>query len=253
MTAAWREDDSGWEDLAGVLFSRKRFEQAEPEVTMLAALLELCGTERVLDLPCGQGRHALELARRGFRVTGVDRTAVYLEAARRRAEADGLDVELVRSDMRDFRRPGGFDVAINMFTSFGYFEDPADDRRVATNFLASLVPGGRLLMDLQGKEIMAARFRPREWYELDDGSLLLEERAPEDHWRRVRLRWVLVRDGERREHEFLLRLYSAAEIIGLLEAAGFAGVTAFGSLAGIPYDQDAERLVVVARKPAQPR
>ena len=248
MTDAWHENDETWETLAAVLFTRRRWERAETEVGLLVALLGLSGDERILDLPCGTGRHALELARRGHRVTGVDRTEAYLQEARQRAKSEDLDVEWIRADMRSFSRPQGFDVVLNMYTSFGYFEDPADDRRAAQVFIDALRPGGRLVMELHGRENLAAGFQPRDWVELDDGSLLLESRAIIDHWRSVHNRWIVIRDGERDEIEFSLRLYGAGDLIDLLQGVGFRKAFAFGNLEGDPYDEHARRLVVVAEK-----
>ncbi len=105
MTGAWHETDETWEHLGPVLFTRRRWERAEIEVGLLIALLGLSGTERILDLPCGTGRHTLELARRGYRDTGVDRTESYLAEALRRSDDNGLDVEFVSSDKRSFTSP----------------------------------------------------------------------------------------------------------------------------------------------------
>ncbi|NIV31492.1 MAG: methyltransferase domain-containing protein, partial [Anaerolineae bacterium] len=109
-------------------------------------------------------------------MTGVDRTAAYLQKARDAAGVEGLAVEWIEADAREFLRPAAFDLAINMYTSFGYFEDPAEDRRVAENLCTSLSPGGNLVMDLMGKERLARIFSPRSWDELPDGSLFLQER-----------------------------------------------------------------------------
>ena len=190
----------------------------------------------------------MELARRGFDVTGVDRTASYLDEARRRADDEGLTVDWIHEDMRSFERRGEFDVVLNMYTSFGYFEDAADDRAAARSFLEALRPGGRLVMEMHGKENLAAGFLARDWVELDDGRILLEERAIIDDWRRVRNRWIVYHDGSRYELEFSLRLYGAAELVDLLRDVGFAEALAFGNLEGDPYDEHARRLVVVARR-----
>lgn len=248
MTQPWHEKDETWDTLAPVLFTRRRRERAEVEVGLLIELLDLRGGERILDLPCGIGRHALELARRGFRVTGVDRTDAYLDEGRRAAAGESLGVEWVRCDMREFARPGAFDLVLNMYTSFGYFEDPADDRRAAQAFFDALQPGGRLVMELHGKENLAAGFAPREWHELDDGLLLLEERSITDSWRSVHTRWIIFRNGRRSEVAFSLRLYGASELIDLLEGVGFTDVQALGNLEGDPYDEHAGRLVMVAGK-----
>ncbi len=250
MAEPWYDNDETWENLAGVLFTRRRWERAETEIGLLIALLGLTGNEAILDIPCGTGRHALELARRGFDVTGVDRTASYLDEARRRARDEGLQVQWVQEDMRSFSRPEAFDIVLNMYTSFGYFEDIADDRVAARGFFDALRPGGRLVMELHGKENLAAGFLARDWVELDDGRVLLEERTIEDDWRAVRNRWIVYHDGGRYELEFSLRLYGASELVDLLRGVGFSEITVFGNLEGDPYDEHARRLVVVASKPA---
>ena len=91
----------------------------------------------MLDLACGPGRHAVALARRGFRVTGVDRTRSYLDAARRRAAEQHLELEFIQEDMRQFERPGYFDVVLSLFSSFGYFDEPQEDRRVLAHLYVS--------------------------------------------------------------------------------------------------------------------
>ena len=104
-------------------------------------------------------------------------------------------------------------------------------------------------MELHGKENLAAGFQPRDWVELDDGVLLLEDRAITDHWRSVHNRWIVFHDGGRHEIEFSLRLYGAGELIDLLSSVGFSEINAFGNLDGDPYDEHARRLVVVAHRP----
>mgnify|MGYP000371382035 CR=1 FL=1 len=245
---AWHEDDRFWERTAPFQFSARRWAAAPEEIEKVVALLGLTPGMRVLDMPCGPGRHSLELARRGFVVTGVDRTAAFLEEAKRRAAAEGLSVEFVCDDMRRFRRPKAFDVAVNLFTSFGYFDDQAEDRKVLENFFVSLRPGGKLLVDVKGKEVLARDFRPRDWIE-QDGALFLEEREILAGWSKVRTRWIVVRNGKQEEFTLTLRLYSGAELAALLREVGFAEVEVFGSLEGIPYDQEAKRLVALATKP----
>jgi SAM-dependent methyltransferase len=252
MATTWHEDERFWRDLMTVIFSTRRRAEAPEEVAKLIALLELPedgGGVQVLDLPCGVGRHSIELAARGFSVTGVDRTPEYLDEARGQASERGVTVELERGDMRAWQRENAFDLLLNMFTSFGYFDDPADELRTARNFHASLRPGGRLVMEMMGKEIIASKFTERDWSELDDGSLLLEQREIVDAWRRIRTRWIVFRDGQRLEHELNLRCYSAGDLIRILEAAGFGELKVYGDLEGAPYDHHAKRLVVVATKP----
>ncbi|RMH41432.1 MAG: class I SAM-dependent methyltransferase [Deltaproteobacteria bacterium] len=244
---AWHEDDALWMALEPVLFGRQRLARAPDEVDRIVALLDLPHGARVLDLACGPGRHACELARRGYRVTAVDRTRAYLDRARARARQWQVDVEFVEADMRAFRREGAFDAVLNLFTSFGYFEDDADNRRVLDHARASLTRGGRLLIDLRGKELIARDWKERWWVDLDDGAILCEERRVGDGWDRLESRWIhIAPDGRRREVRGVQRIYSAAELTAMVRAAGFVNARSFGSLAGGPYDARAERLVIVA-------
>lgn len=247
MTAkTWHEDDRLWKRTAPFLFSERRWTAAPQEVENIITLLKLPPNASVLDLCCGVGRHSLELARRGFRVIGVDRTVSFIEEARRRAEAEKLSVEFVGGDMRRFRRPEAFDVAINLFTSFGFFEDPKEDKHVLENIYASLKPGGKFLLDVMGKEVLARIFQKRDWIEED--GVLLEERQLHDGWSRIETRWIILRGAEREEFTLILRLYSGAEMVALLKEVGFSRVELFGNFAGAPYDQNARRLVALAKK-----
>lgn len=247
----WHEEDAFWEAVAPVLFSSRRWESAPREVEAMVSLLALKPGARVLDLCCGVGRHSLEFARRGFQVTGVDRTASYLEEAQRRATEEGLEAEFVQADMRTFRRPGAFHAAINVFTSFGYFSAEEEERQVLANACASLRPGGLLLMDMMGKEILARVFTQRAWHD-EDGILILEEGKLAPDWSTLDNRWIIIEDGERREVSLTVRQYSAAELCRLLKDAGFERVDVYGDLGGAPYDMEATRLVVVAHKGEQP-
>ncbi len=245
---AWFENEELWAAVGAKIFDSERWRQAENDVDLILELTGLAPGARVLDMPCGNGRHLLELARRGYTVTGVDRTELYLQQAREAADQEDLTLELVKADMREFERPGSFDLALNLYTSFGYFVDPAEDLAVLRRFRRSLAPGGRLVVETMSKEILARIFRARDWREDEDGSLWLEERCVRSGWDWIDVRWVLVGpEGGRKEIRFGHRLYSAAELIAALREAGFAGVAAHGDLTGRPYDQDAARLVAVAR------
>ena len=244
---AWHDDDSFWETAGPVLFTEGRWENAPQEVEAMVSLLGLSEGAKVLDLCCGVGRHSLEFARRGFQVTGVDRTATYLEEARRRAAEEGLVVEFLQDDMRTFVRPHAFDAAINYFTSFGYFESEAEERQVLNNVCRSLKSGGALLMEMMGKEILARIFVERGWREEDD-MLILEDRQVAPDWSAVYNRWIILKDGERREVTLTTRQYSAAELSKLLKECGFGSVEVYGDLTGAPYDMQAKRLVAVAQR-----
>ncbi len=248
---AWFDDDRFWEVLEPIFFGPRRLGATPEQTDQMLALLDTPAGGAILDLCCGSGRFSLELAARGFAVTGVDRTSRYLDHARQEARGRGLEIEWIQEDMRRFERVEAFDAVINMFTSFGYFEDAADDRRVAANAYRSLRPGGRILLELMGREVIARHYRARDWYRNEDGSLLLQERELSGDWSWIKDRWIVLRGEEREEFCFGHRLYTGTELAALLCSVGFTGARVFGSLAGAPYDQDAGRLVVVAEKPGR--
>ncbi|HVT10803.1 MAG TPA: class I SAM-dependent methyltransferase [Fimbriimonadaceae bacterium] len=241
----WHEDDEFWELAEPLMFDDIRMQGALPDVEHVIALAQVEPPASVLDLCCGPGRHSVEFARKGFTVTGVDRTARYLERARK--AAGGLPVEWVHEDARRFVRPERFDLAINMYTSFGYFESPEEDLLVASNLAQSLKPGGALVMQLVGKEVIVKRFVERTWEQRGDITLLQEHRL-HSNFSAIENRWTLQTKSGVKEIGFVVRLYAATEMKALLHQAGFSSVRFFGSLEGLPYDQTALRMIVVARK-----
>jgi SAM-dependent methyltransferase len=206
------------------------------------------GPPKLLDLCCGFGRLTLEFAARGFACTGVDITRAYLETAREDAAAEKLDIELVRADIRDFVRPRSFDVAVNLYVSFGYFADPRDDRRALANMYESLKSGGVLIIETLGKELAVRDYVAADWFRRA-GYLVLTESSPVDSWGALRNRWILVgEEGERIEKVFTQRLYAATELRALLGEAGFDQGEIYGGWDEAPYDEGAEKLILVGRK-----
>lgn len=243
----WHERDEFWDTFQESIFPPDSFETAERQVAELVELLEIEPPARILDIPCGVGRHAIPLAEQGYDVTGVDRTEDYLDTARDRlGTADG-EIEFRCDDMRNFSEPGSFDVALNLYTSFGYFAEREDDIRTAQNFYDSLREGGRLAMSLTSKEILAGKFEPHSWHE-EDGQYHLEEREITDGWSWLENRWIIVDNGQTAEFDVSHRLYSGYELSQLLNRVGFDDVSLYGSFEGAAFDNDAERLLVIGTK-----
>ena len=243
----WFEDENFWDRLYPFMFPEQNFAIAADEVD---TILDLAGVEEgcVLDLACGPGRHATALAKRGFRVTGVDLSYALLERPGPKARAAQVEIEWVQQDMRSFVRREAFDLAISIFTSFGYFDDRRDDLKVLQNVHHSLRKGAVLVMDMMGKECLANSFLPTTSEELADGRLRVERREIVEDWTRVRNRWTIIEKGEATTFEFETTIYYGQELKDRLFQAGFDDVRLFGGLDGSAYGVDARRLVAVARK-----
>ncbi len=243
----WFEDESFWEQTYPFMFGEQRFLDAVDEAEKIVNLVDI-NDSKVLDLCCGPGRLSLALADRGFTVTGVDRTEFLLEKARTRAQSVDADIEWVRSDMRDFVRPESFDCIVNMFTSFGYFDDKSDDMKVLQNVFQSLKAGGSFLIDVMGKEILARIYQPTTSQVLDDGTKLIQRHEVFDDWTRVRCEWIHIKEGNARSFNFHHTIYSAAELKDRMEQTGFKDIKTYGDLDANPYDQNAKRLILLGRK-----
>jgi SAM-dependent methyltransferase len=150
--------------------------------------------------------------------------------------------------MREFSRPAAFDLVIVMWTSFGYFTDEADHRRVLDNIRSSLAPNGRVVLDLVGLEYLCRNLEPVHLTEYDDGRILVERPDLTDNMTRLTNQWMLI-DGDRvHYHEFSHRVWSAGEIGSLLAAEGLLATEFFGDLLGAGYQLESERLIVIAEQ-----
>jgi SAM-dependent methyltransferase len=224
-------------------------EQTPSEVDVIERLLEIRPPLRILDVACGQGRHSIEFAKRGYGVTGLDQSRFLLDVARQRSAVAAVEVRWVEGDMR--QPPpieGGYDVVVNLFTSFGYFADDGDDLAVLRAIAAVLRPGGRLLMELINGERIMRTFEEREWIPFGEATVLERRRLDRDR-RRMEVDRTIVRDGHEEETSHALRLYSGRELIVLAKRAGFGVVQLYGGWNGERLTEESLRLVMVATMP----
>lgn len=254
----WFEDEGFWTDYAPIMFDEARWAEVPAVVDSIERLVRPARGASALDACCGPGRHSLELASRGYCVTGIDITEAYLEAARESAVAWGIaagadscpvdgngSALFLRADLRDFRADEPFDFAINLYTSFGYFADPAEDLRALKRLRAALKPGGALVLETTGKETAARDFTSGESFERG-GWEVRTEYTVVGAWEGLSNRWILTRGAEVVDRSFVLRLYSGTELRAALIEAGFASARIMGGIDGIPYDQSAPSLVALA-------
>ena len=172
---AWYQSFFGQDylDVYGYQFTDER---ALKETEFAAHALLLQPGERVLDLCCGQGRHAVLLAAMGLDVTGLDLSEQYLRLTEEAARAHGLTLQTVHADMREIPFQAHFDAIVNMFSSFGYLESEAEDAKVLDSIRGALKPGGRVLLDLLNRDWVIDNYVQNDWHRDDDGTLFLEHR-----------------------------------------------------------------------------
>jgi SAM-dependent methyltransferase len=218
-------------------------ERSDAEAELAWRLLGLEPGMEVLDLACGHGRLANRLAARGARVTGLDRSAVFLERARADAAALGVDVEYVEGDMRAIPWQGRFDAVLNWFTAFGYHPDD-ELRAILRGVRESLRPGGRFALETISITGLAARFQPAHVTERD-GDFLVEVRRLEPARGGTLTEYIVIRGGVTRRYDIFIRTPTFTELRDWLLAAGFASVEAFGE-DGEPFARGHFRMIAVA-------
>jgi ubiquinone/menaquinone biosynthesis C-methylase UbiE len=237
------------DDYLKLYSGRLTAERTRDEAAFIEAQLAPPPGARVLDLACGTGRHAIEMARRGYRVTGFDFSDRYLEIAATNARSAGVAVDWVRGDMRELEVERAFDAVYSYFTSFGYYSDD-DNERVLGRIARALVPGGAFLIDVADRDWMLTHPQQRGWVQREDGALVMEENTLDLVTSRVTNRQILIEPGagSRVTKQYELRVYTCAELSALMRRAGLVPERALGGPDGAPYSSESRRLVLVARR-----
>jgi SAM-dependent methyltransferase len=229
-----------------------------PEVTLLETRLlverlGLSGAARVLDVPCGHGRLAIELARRGCRVTGVDISPGLLAAARETAIAEGVGeaVGWRLSDMRDLPWKSEFDAAFCAGGSFGFLED-AEEAEFLSAVARTLVPGGKFVLDASKvAESIFPNFTPRRDVE-KDGIRFQSENEYDFARGRMENRYTITRDGRTETKLASHRIYTARQVLEMLGDSGLPPISTHGAADGGPYRMGSPQFFVVCEKPRAP-
>lgn len=250
--------ETPWYAEDGGLFGSEYLEEYEeiltPEKTLkdiefLERELALTKGMRILDLACGHGRHTVELACRGYRVTGQDLNGFFLEKAKEAARGAGVDVRWVQGDMREIPFEGEFDVVLNLFTAFGYLENDEEDQKVLHQVAKALRSDGRFLMDVINRDRIMRVFAENDGKELPGGSLIVTQRKFDFTTSRMNERRVRVwPDGKRRDVHLSLRMYSLHELIRMANTAGLKYEKSFGNNDSSPLDFTSMRCILIARK-----
>jgi SAM-dependent methyltransferase len=252
MTTARRPE--WWDDVFNrqaflMLYQSSDLRLAATQVDQIQRLLKLSPPARVLDVCSGYGRHSIELAKRGFTVTGVDISEFQVDEARRLATQAGVAPTFIVGDARDIRVPGPFDAALNMFLSFGYFATDAESQAMLDGIARALRPGGRLLIDFWNREHEIRAFEPMVLDRRDDEILEVEDWTF-DHLN-GRLTWVntvIFPDGRRESWTQSIRAFTIVEIKRMLETSGFTLSAVYGGLDGSRYSIDSDAAIFVAER-----
>jgi len=204
---------------------------------------------QVLDVGCGYGRHAMELAARGFHVVGLDLSTPLLVRGGEEAMRRGLEINFVRGDMRELDFDSQFDGAYCMFSTFGYFDDETNKKTIA-NIARALKPGGRVMIEILNRDYVIADLPTRVWWE-GEGCVVLEEVELNYFSSRIQVnRSVVFDDGRQLEQEISVRAYSLHEVGKLMHAAGFRVLEVSGGYhtRGRFFGNQSRHIIVLAER-----
>lgn len=217
-------------------------EATKAEAEFIAAELGCLTGARLLDIPCGNGRHCRELAQRGYRMTGFDISREYIEKAK------GLspDVEWICDDMRNLKAVAEFDGVCCFGNAFGYMEHE-DTVKFLAALSRALKPRGRFVLQSAAAEVVLPRFKEREWYEVGD-MVFAEVNEYSAARSCIETKFTFIRDGKMETRPGRQFIYTAAEVQRMLAAAGFRILSTYGSIERKPFALGSEILYTVAEK-----
>lgn len=225
--------------------SRGAFDDTQKEIKFLEKITHLQKKHLVLDLCCGHGRHSIELAKKGYKVIGLDYSKYELDLARKAAQAVNLKIDFRRGDARIFRFKERFELIINMFTAFGY-GSRGDDRRIIRSAAFHLKKGGLFFIDYINFFWLLRNYKSRGTDKIGRKKVSIERKY--DFLNDVNIETRTFAEGRRKKvYKLKLRFYTLAQMIDLFESEGLKILKYWGKL-GEPYSMDSKRMLILAKK-----
>lgn len=241
----WFED---WFNTAEYLnvYQHRNEVDAKKLVDLILANVNLPEKATVLDMACGAGRHSILFAQKGYDVTAVDLSESLLTVARSLAKDFGLNINFIKSDLRDFKSNQNFNLAVNLFTSFGYFETDEDNFKVFKIAYNQLVKSGYFVLDYLNKDFIEKNLIKKSIEQIEGGEII-QNRKIENN--RVIKEITISRNGEQKHFLESVRMYEKEELLTALNNLGFEIVNIFGDFKGNHFNSDlSQRIIIISQK-----
>ena len=217
------------------------------EVRFITDVLNLNPGQSILDLYCGYGRHAIELAKQGFSVTGLDATQDFLDIAVQKAKEANVIITFEQKDMRELNYESQFAAVINMFAAFGYFSDD-ENANIIKKVAQALQPGGLFLIDLLNRDWMVRNNLNRYWRHPSGEYVLSYKVQLENGIATMKRQLINQITGAKIQYEFVLRAYSLPEMQNIFTSSGLDIVATYGGFDGRPYSSETPRMIILGKK-----
>ncbi len=243
--AEWFKD---WFDTKEYLnvYRHRNNDDARKLVDLILNNIEIYREDKVLDMACGSGRHSILFAEKGFRVTAVDLSRNLLNVAKEAARKENLNIDFIRSDLREFSICSDFRLVNNLFTSFGYFEDDCDNFRIFEVAYNHLLEKGYFVLDYFNSRYIEKNL-VKESVEDFGNEKIIQRRSIQGT--RVNKQIIIKFNGSQKNYHESVRMYSKGELFSVLESTGFKIVKYFGDSRGNSFDlETSPRIIIIARK-----
>ncbi len=243
--AEWFEEWFNTEEYLSV-YRHRNDEDAERLIGLILSNIQLNDGADIIDLACGSGRHSLLFAERGYNVTAVDLSENLLNVAREAAESLRLDINFVNADLRNFCITSRFDLAVNLFTSFGYFKSDAENFSLFTDASDLLKPGGYFIIDYFNADFIRRNLVPHSEATLNGKRIIQDRKIIGD---RVIKDITIANNGTRKKFKESVRMYSNTELIAGIQNSGLNIYKTFGDFDGSKFDLNSSpRIIIISGK-----
>lgn len=244
-------DDQKWyeawfeRDEYKVVYGHRDDDEASLLIDLIEATVGMAEAARVLDMGCGRGRHAVEFARRGYQVTGIDLSPRSIAAAQERASLAGIPASFAVGDMRESVCTGCFDVVANLFTAFGYFDDESEHAVAISAMAEAVAPRGWLVQDFLNADRVARRLVPFDQRTVGDLTVVQRRQIAAG-----RINKTIELSGSEGTQHFSesVRLLDLVDFDRMYRAAGLVLTRVFGDYSGGPLTPDSPRLIMFSQR-----
>jgi SAM-dependent methyltransferase len=228
------------------VYSHRDETEAERLVNLIVNNTNFVSGSKVLDMACGSGRHSIIFASKGYEVTAIDLSKNLIATAEANAKEQNVNIEFVNSDILEFNSNKKFDLTVNLFTSFGYFDDDEDNFKIIQKAFDLLTDRGMFVIDYFNKNYLLNNLIPTTVFS-DNGARITQNRFINGN--RIQKNITIENNGKIDEFYESVRLYNHDEMLSFLKRAGFKVMKKFGDYEGNDFEEDSsQRLIIFAQK-----
>lgn len=245
MITEWYKDWFETKEYLNV-YSHRNETEAEDLVNLILDNIILSKPADVLDMACGTGRHSLLFAKKGLNVTAVDLSKSMISVAMDKAKAENLNIIFIQNDLRYFAHTGNFDLAVNLFTSFGYFESDEENFKILNTAYNHLKAGGYFVLDFFNKFFVEKNLVLESHNKIENREVIQKRKID---GLRVIKEITISDNGNSKKYYESVRMFSYDELLNELTRIGFAIEKTFGDFHGNKFDQfSSPRIIIIAKK-----